>query len=173
MNSLVANILARRSTHAFDFKEVSDEQIHEILKAAMSAPSAGCADPWHFMVVRTPGQLSRLAECLPHGSHLANAGAGIIVCGDKERAHGSDKDYMLMDCCAAMENILLAATFLGLGSCWLGVYPRVNREVAVRNILGIPEDIIPVGIAAIGYIKGQPHRARTRYNEMAVHNEVW
>ncbi len=173
MNHLVAHILARRSTRVFEFKEVSDEQIHDILKAAMSAPSARCADPWHFMVVRMPGQLSRVAECLPNGAHLTNASVGIVVCGEKEKANHAGMEYLLMDCSAAMENILLAATFLGLGSCWLGVYPHVERETAVRSILGIPEEITPIGIAAIGYAKGQTHRARTRYDEMRVHNEIW
>lgn len=173
MNPLLANMLARRSTRAFEFKEVTDDQVHDILKAAMAAPSACGADPWDFMVVRTPGQLSRVAECLPRGQHLANASVGIVVCGEKDRAHGADKEYMVMDCSAAMENILLAATFLGLGSCWLGVHPRVEREVAVRNILGIPENITPIGIAAIGYVKGHPHRARTRYDELRVHREIW
>ena len=173
MNHLVANILARRSTRSFEFKQIPDETVHELLKAAMSAPSAGCEDPWQFMTVRTPGMLSRMAECLPHGSFLSQVGLAIVVCGEKEKAHGGDKGYMLLDCAAAMENILLAATFLGLGSCWLGVHPRAEREAAIRSVLGIPSNITPVGIAAIGYIKGQPHRARTRYCDVLVHDEIW
>lgn len=173
MNRNVVDIFARRSTRSFEFKQISDELVHEILKAAMSAPSAGCSDPWHFVTVRSPGMLTRLADFLPNGAFLAEAPLAIVVCGEKERARGMEKDYMLMDCSAAMENILLAATFLGLGSCWLGVHPRLEREMGVRDSLGIPPEITPVAIAAIGYPKGEIHRPRTRFNSMFVHEEIW
>ncbi|MGI6494549.1 MAG: nitroreductase family protein [Kiritimatiellia bacterium] len=173
MNPLVARLLQRRSCRNFTFDQVSDDDVHDLLKAAMSAPSAGCSDPWHFVVVRNPGMLVSLAGVLPRGSFLADAGMGIVVCGDKERAHGRQEAYLVMDCSAAMENLLLAATFLGLGSCWLGVHPRRDRVAAVRQLLALPQTILPVGIAAIGTVVGDRPRPRTRFRDSAVHFEQW
>ena len=87
----------------------------------MSAPSAAQADPWHFVVVRSPALLARLSAAVPHPETMAQARVGIVVCGDLEAAHHQQLSYLLQDCSAAVENLLLAAHALGLGACWLGL----------------------------------------------------
>ncbi|HON06620.1 MAG TPA: nitroreductase family protein, partial [Verrucomicrobiota bacterium] len=80
--------------------------------------------------------------------------------------------YMLQDCAAAIENLLLAAHILGLGACWLGVHPRENRIKAIKEILGLPENIIPVSVVAVGK-PGETKEPRTRYKAEKVHYERW
>jgi len=164
----LAPILSRRSVRKFQLRPVGRELLTELLKAATAAPSACCKDPWHFEVVTKPETLKEIASCLPNGAFVANAGACICVVGDILKAHGGELSYMLQDCSAATENILIAAPLLGLGACWLGVHPRQNRVDALRKIFGLPENMIPVSCIAIGWPGDHP-QSRTRYDENAVH----
>ena len=161
-------ILSRRSVRKFQLRPVGREQLTELLKAAMAAPSACCRDPWHFEAVTSRERLKEIAACLPNGAFLADAGACICVVGDISKAHGGELSYMLQDCSAATENILIAAPLLGLGACWLGVHPRQDRVDALRKIFGLPDTMIPVSCIALGWPGDHP-QSRTRYNESAIH----
>ncbi|NLF23346.1 MAG: nitroreductase family protein [Lentisphaerae bacterium] len=172
MHEDVLKILARRSVRAFTAQPVPDATLRDLLKAAMSAPSAAARDPWHFIVVRNPVLLSRLAELLPHGTLIAHAAAGIVVCGDKQAAHRQDLSYLLQDCSAATENLLLAASMMGLGACWLGIHPNRERIAGFRERLGLPSAIIPVAAVALGFPQERP-APRTRYRTDSVHRECW
>lgn len=165
-------IFGRRSIRVFLPGDVSDEQVRLLLEAAMAAPSAVAKDPWRFVVVRNKDTLKKIADVLPNGKMLPDAAAGIVVCGDIESAHDRQLSYLLQDCSAAIENMLLAAHILGLGSCWLGVHPRENRIKAIKQILGLPEQVIPVSVVAIGK-PGEVKEPRTRYSEEKVHYERW
>ncbi len=165
-------IFGRRSIRVFSPGDVSDEQIKTLLEAAMSAPSAVAKDPWRFVVVRRKETLKKIADVLPNGKLLSDAAVGIVVCGDIEVAHDKQLSYLLQDCAAAIENLLLAANVLGLGSCWLGVHPRENRVKAIKEILSLPEHIIPVNVVAVGK-PGEVKEPRTRYKEEKVHYERW
>ncbi len=126
-------ILTRRSVRAYTDQPVSEELIHKLLVAAMSAPSAGNGQPWHFGVVTERTVLNSLAELLPFGKMLQQAPLAIVVCGETK---GQPFDgYWVQDCSAATENLLLAAHALGLGGVWLGVYPREDRAAGVKRIL--------------------------------------
>ena len=138
----------------------------------MAAPSACCKDPWEFVVVRDAAMRKRIAAGLPNGSFLAQAPLGIVVCGDLRKAHGEELSYLLQDCSAAIENLLLAASALGYGACWLGVHPRADRIALLKEALGLPEPVVPVAVLAIGAPKTRPP-ARTRFRDNAVHREKW
>jgi nitroreductase len=103
---------------------------------------------------------------------LADAPVGIVICGDIQRAHDGQLSYLLQDCSAAIENLLLAASTLGLGACWLGVHPRDERVAHIRSLLHVPEGIIPISAIAIGWPAETP-RPRTRFRDSAVHYETW
>lgn len=79
---------------------------------------------------------------------------------------------MLQDLSAAVENILLAATALGLGSCWLGMHPRPERMAGIRSLFSLPENIIPMCGIALGWPAENPE-PRTRFNPERVHLEKW
>ena len=78
----------------------------------------------------------------------------------------------VQDCSAATENLLLAAVALGLGTVWLGVYPRDERVSSVRPILGLPDHIIPLNLVSIGH-PAEQKPPRTQYDESRVHRGGW
>ncbi len=172
MNPRLQFLFARRSVRRYADRAVGDDLVQDLLEAAMAAPSAVAADPWAFIVVRAPETRQRLAAGLPHGQMLAQAAVGLVVCGDLERAHDRQLSYLLQDCAAAIENLLLAAHALGLGACWLGVHPRSNRIDHVRRLLHIPAHVLPVSIISVGWPAESPP-PRTRYRAEAVHHEAW
>ncbi len=165
-------IFGRRSIRIYAPGDVPDADVQLMLEAAMAAPSAVAKDPWRFVVVRSQQARDELVKELPNGAMLADAPLGIVVCGDLEQAHDKQLSYLLQDCSAAIENLLLAAHALGYGACWLGVHPRENRIRHISKVLGLPANVIPVAIVAIG-LPGERKSARTRFEPEFVRQERW
>lgn len=161
-------IFARRSIRKYTQEPVEQKKIEMLLKAAMAAPSASNRKPWQFVVVTQRGTLDALAEAHPYGKMLFEAPLCISVCGDLTEM----EPYWVQDCSAATENLLLAATGLGLGAVWLGVYPRDQRVAAVRATLALPDHITPLNLISIGY-PAEEKEPRTQYDESRVHWERW
>ena len=172
MNEKLDFIFSRRSIRQFRDQRLDGGVIQDLLEAAMAAPSACAKDPWHFVVLKAAESRKKLAAGLPYGGMLADAACGVVVCGDLAQAHDGQLSYLLQDCSAAIESLLLAANGLGLGACWLGIHPRSDRIEYVRTLLALPEKIIPVSAVAIGYPSEQRDK-RTRYRAAAVHHEKW
>jgi nitroreductase len=172
MNPKLNFIFGRRSIRAFTPEAVSDKDIQSLLEAAMAAPSAVARDPWRFVVVRQQAVREKIVEQLPHGTMLTQAPLGLFVCGDINAAHDQQLSYLLQDCSAAIENILLAVHALGLGACWLGVHPREERVKHIQKVLELPPSIIPVCGIAIGH-PAETKPARTRFNADYVRFEKW
>jgi nitroreductase len=156
-------IFGRRSIRAYTRAGVSDAAVQTLLEAAMAAPSAAACDPWRFVVVKNREMLATIKGALPHGQMLGSAALAIVVCGDLEAAHDQQLSYLLQDCSAAIENLLLCAHVLGLGACWLGVHPREQRIQSLREILKLPASVMPVACIAIGY-PAETKEPRTRFN---------
>jgi nitroreductase len=172
MNPELDFIFSRRSIRKYQDKPVPQEMISDLLEAGMAAPSAVAKDPWHFIVIRSRETLDRIAGVLPHAKMLRQATAAFIVCGDITLANRQMESYLLQDLSAAVENILIAANSLGLGTCWLGIHPREERLAWIRQLFALPEQIIPMCGIAIGWPAEQPE-ARTRYRAERVHLEKW
>ncbi|MBU0730507.1 MAG: nitroreductase family protein [Proteobacteria bacterium] len=172
MNPDLQFIFKRRSVRKFTEKPIPDSFITDLLEAAMAAPSAVARDPWHYLVINNKETLGKIANVLPHGRMLKNAAAAFIVCGEIGKAHDQQESYMLQDLSASVENILLAATALGLGSCWLGVHPRPERMDDITKLFDLPANIIPMCGIALGW-PAENHPPRTRYNEDCVHMGKW
>jgi len=162
----------RRSIRRYQDRAIEPEKVDALLRAAMAAPSAVAKDPWRFVVLQDKAVLKRVSEGLRNGKFLADAALGIVVCGDLAAAHDRQESYMLQDCSAAIENILLAAHALGLGACWLGVHPRPTRVAFMREALRIPESITPISGISIGY-PAETKESRTRYDASRVHYDKW
>lgn len=171
MNSKLQPLFNRRSIRSYTGEPVDDAIITDLLEAAMSAPSAVAKDPWHFYIVRDQTIRDDIADALPNGQMLRTAPVGIVVVGDLEKAHDNSLSYMLQDCAAAIENLLLAASMLGLGACWLGVHPREDRIARLKEIFGLSENMIPISAIAIGH-PAQQLESRTRYNKDCVHDSA-
>lgn len=172
IESALAPILGRRSIRAYEDKEVPAELVDALLRAAMAAPSAVARDPWRFVVLRSKAVRADIASGLPNGGMLASAGVGFAVCGELEAAHDRQLSYLLQDCSAAIENLLLAAHALGLGAVWLGVHPREARIAHVRRALALPESVLPISCIAVGF-PAERKPARTRYSGAWVHYDKW
>ena len=160
-------MLQRRSVRKFTDQQVTDEQIDTLLKAAMAAPSACNKQPWEFYVIKNADTLKSIK-----GASLftkMNSTLIIIVAGNTHRALPKPaQDFWVQDCSAATQNILLAATEMGLGACWCGVHPVKLFAQKVQKILNLPSYIIPMSMIQIGYPDQSPE-PRTQYNEKYVH----
>jgi nitroreductase len=165
-------IFGRRSVRVYSPGEISDGTIKRVLEAAMAAPSAMTKDPWRFVVVRDPRMLADLAAVLPGGKMLATATLGLVACGDMDVVFDRQLSYLLQDCSAAIQNLLLGAHALGLGACWVGVHPSEDAVGHLKQMLALPAHIIPIAVVALGYPGEQPE-PRTRYNPEYVHKEKW
>ena len=171
-NPIIDGIFARRSVRAYQRKPIDEDTVRTMLEAAMAAPSAVAKDPWRFVVVRDRVVLTEISKGLPNGGMLASAPLGFVICGDQDAAHDHQLSYLLQDCSAAIENLLLAAQSLELGAVWLGVHPRQDRVNHIREVLGLPQSILPISCVAVGY-PAESKEPRTRYREEYVHWERW
>lgn len=165
---LVAMIFTRRSIRKYTADLVSEKDVKMMLKAAMPAPSASNRKPWHYIVVTDRAILDNLARAHPYGKMLLEALLCIVVCGDKNIS----SRCWVQDCSAATENLLLAATALGLGAVWLGVHPQEERVNPIRKVLNIPENIIPLNLISIGH-PAEEKEPRTQYDKLRVHRGQW
>lgn len=169
------NILTRRSVRSYSDRPVSDETIHALLEAAMSAPSCTNSRDWAFVVVKDRKTLEKMADANGRPAQLLKkAPLAILVCGDLERAFSKAPDYWIIDCAIAAENLVLAANSQGLGSVWLGTYPQMERVRKQSEIFSLPDHIIPHSIIALGYPLEDTEKERhSRFEESCVHYEKW
>jgi len=166
-------IFARRSIRDYTDQKVEREKIEKLLKAGMAAPSARNEQPWHFVVIDEGQTLTEIPKFHAYSKMLKEASAAIVVCGDidllpEERGSEVGRGYLAQDCSAATENILLAAQALGLGAVWLGVYPVHKRMDGLRDLLDLPENIVPFSIVSLGY-PAEEKPPNDRYEEDRVH----
>jgi nitroreductase len=163
-------ILTRRSIRKYSEKNIPEEYYEILLKAAMHAPTARNRQPWHFIIISDRAILKKLADTCPSWRMLEEAANAIVVCGDLNLEDA--ESFIIQDCSAATQNILLAAHELGLGTVWLGVHPREDRLKPLIEILHIPEHILPVSMVSIG--KPDEYREQPdRYNIERIHQDGW
>jgi len=132
----------------------------------MAAPSASNIQPWEFIVVRDPTLRQQLAQVHPWSGMAADAPVVFVVCG-----RPSDSHHWVEDCSAATQNLLLAATALGLGGVWVAMYPRNQCEDHVRAILRLPETWRPLCLVPVGH-PAETKAARTQYDAQRVHYDA-
>jgi nitroreductase len=163
-------ILARRSVRRFTAQDVEEKDVRKLLEAGMSAPSAGNERPWHFLVIRDRRTLEGVMEFHPYAKMLKECAGAILVCGDPslEKYPG----FWMQDCSAATENILIMAVQLNLGAVWLGIYPIDERVNGLRELLAIPEDVVPFSLVPFGH-PAEERKLIDRYDGERVHHEKW
>lgn len=173
MNETMKVILNRKSVRTYTEEPVSREQLDALVRAGMAAPSAKDRRPWSFIVMDDREKLKEMSAGLVYGKMLERAPAAIVICGVPARAHGKiPTDFWIQDCSAAMENILLAAEAEGLGAVWIGLHPVEEFKGHVREVLCIPAEIVPLGIASIGH-PGGDERPKDKYNPDDIHWNAW
>jgi nitroreductase len=168
MPQIIDTILSRRSIRHFTSEAVDDEMLTLLLKAAMSAPTACNSQPWEFIVITQNETLDQIRDRFLFARY--NAPAAIVVCGNIGIANNSAaRDHWVQDCSAATENILIAAAGMGLGAVWIGVYPYPSKIKPISQVLGIPENVIPLSMVYVGH-PAEVKEPRTHYD---THKVYW
>lgn len=169
---LEAGLLTRRSVRQFEpNKIISKQDMEDVLKIAMYAPSGCNKQPWEFVVVDDARLKADIVNIHPHASFLKDASAAIVVCGDENKE--CDKGFWPIDCSAATENLLLALHGRGLGGCWCAIYPYADRMKQFQDLLGLPANIKPLALIVAGYPSQAPAQPKNRFDENKVHYNTW
>ena len=152
----------RKSVRMFSTKQIHWDELSEILQAGVFAPSSGNVQNWMFIVVKQKDQIDRLVEALPVEQAWAKkASVLIVVCSDVAHVkmlYGNRGEalYAVQNCAAAIENMLLRATDLKIGSCWIGTF----EEKDLVEVLELPTDLRPQAIIALGYGEADEEKPR-------------
>jgi nitroreductase len=144
-------ILRRRSCRRFLPRSVRDGDLQLMCEVLQAAPTAGNLQPWYFYVVTDSGLKRELADAAYGQGFLAQAPIVFVICAEPERSairygRRGRELYCIQDTAAATQNLLLAATALGYGSCWVGAF----NEDKTRKALGIPGHLRPTAIVPVG-----------------------
>ncbi len=165
-------IFKRRSVRSYLDKPVEKEKIEKLLSAAMQAPSAKNQQPWEFLVLESKEVLDKLSNVHQFAGFLSKASAAIIILKNEEGLTVANKAEQDLGAC--VQNILLEATELELGTCWIGIYPDEDRITFIEEMFDMPSHVQPFAIVSIGYPKKEDaHRFTDRYNPDKVHYEKY
>jgi nitroreductase len=158
-------ITVRRSIRKFKGEPITEVQLAKILEAGRLAPSAGNKQPWRFVVVQEENRKAQLAKAANNQSFLKDAGAIVVAVADPHvSAKWHERDTMI-----ALEHMVLSATALGYGTCWIGAFD----EDEVKRLLKIPEAMAIIALLPIGVPDEKPKsRPRKDFHEI-FYKEEW
>ena len=160
MDTLTA-ISARHSIRKFNAKPIPKDVLEKVVDAGRLAPTARNEQPWEFVVVTDREMLRKVGETTDTGKFIIDAGACIAVICKATK-------YYLEDGCAATENILLAATALGVQSCWVAGDKKAYAT-SILNLLGVPANYHLVSLLALGYADSEPKTYAKRSLDRVLH----
>jgi nitroreductase len=151
-------VKTRRSVRNYESTAVEDKKLEYILEAVRLAPTAANRQPFKLIVVHTEGKQALLSEIYER-KWFVQAPIIICACGipDDGWVRGDGKNYTTVDVAIIVDHLTLAATELGLGTCWIANF----NENAARNVLQIPEDVMPIVFITLGYPADQ-EKSKTR-----------
>ena len=167
---LFSALLNRRSIRKYSEKKIPDKDIDSLLKSAMYAPSAMNNQAWQFVVINQRQKLDDIIKVISHAEMLKSAQAAVLVCGDLNLE--KNVDYIQQNCSAATQNLMLSAHGLGMGSCWIGVYPVKEIISGLQELFKLPEYVIPISLVSLGYPAENPI-AEDRFKTEKVHFNKW
>jgi len=151
----------RRSIRKYLTTEVEPEKIDTILEAGRWAPSASNKQPWHFIVIRNSETRKKLADVHPYGRFMTESPVVIVVLGNSEK----HPRYHLADPHNAVQNMLLAAYSLGLGTCWMGVRDT-DIEQFFKDVLAVPDKFRVICSISLGYHEVEARKNRVELDEI-------
>jgi nitroreductase len=163
-------IQKRYSVRAYKPDPVGEEVLQQVLEAMRLAPSADNRQPFQFIVIHTAGREDELSR-IYHRKWFVQAPLIICACGVPAQnwVRVDGKNYNDVDVAIAMDHLILAATELGLGTCWVAAFD----PTAARQVLGLPNSVEPVAFTPLGYPAYQPGpKARKALSEL-VRYEGW
>lgn len=163
----------RRSVRKFKKKNIEKEKLIKILESAINAPSSGNLQNWEFIVIRNDETKKLLAKAALNQNFIAEANVVIVACSNDEKisfyGRRGKELYAIQNVSAAIQNILLAANDLGIGSCWIGAF----NEKEIKKILEIPENVRPLAIIPLGYPAEIPEKPPRRAISQVVFEEKY
>jgi nitroreductase len=163
-------IEVRRSIRRYKNIEVEDDKIDKILESARIAPSAANRQKWKFLVVKDDAKRVKLVDACNGQKFVAEAPVLIAACSTESDTVMPCGQYAYtVDLSIALSFMILQATELELGTCWLGAY----NEDQVKTILEIPDDIRIVGMITVGYADEKPAARPRKTIEEIVVREMW
>lgn len=167
---LIEALLSRRSIRKYKNQNIEIDILQKILKAAMYAPSAMNLQPWQYVVINDRNVLNETLKSIPHAELLKQTPAAILICGDKEIE--KNESWMIQNCSAAIQNILLASHGLGIGSCWIAIHgiQEIVNNVCIQ--FNLPENIIPISMITLGY-PDEEVISEERFKKEKIHFNKW
>ncbi len=158
----------RYSVRAYKSTPVEDEKLKEILEAARMAPTGSNQQAFQLIVVHTKGREEELRRIYDKDWFVQ---APIIICACATTSPGQsyDEGRSYRNVAIVMDHLILAATNLGLGTCWIGAFdPK-----AARDILGLPEEVKPIVFATVGYSDDEPRPKVRKSIDELIRYEHW
>lgn len=142
----------RRSVRKYTSQPLTDDKILQIIRAAVDAPSGKNGQPWKFRIITDPSIIEAVSKNSVYFSWLRSSSLFVVVFLDESCSYNQMKD--IQSCGAAMQNMMLAAHAIGIGSCWIGEI--LSKENDVKKLLAIEnEKLLLMGIVAFGYADGE------------------
>ena len=152
--SLLDVVLSRRSIRKYEQKKIPSEVLGKILEAGRKAPSAANRQPWHFIVVTDDAIKLELSKGL-FNKHIKKSPVTIVGCADQGFVN---RKWSIVDTTIALQNMIIAAWAVGVGSCWVGDF----KEEKVRRLLNIPNKWKVVALISLGYPAEKPRPTRRK-----------
>ncbi len=161
----------RYSVRAYKPEAVADDKLGQVLEAARLAPTAANKQPIQFIVIHTAGRQEELKRIYNRDWFVQ---APLVICACKIEAQGwvrrqDSKNYSDVDVAIAMDHLILAATELGLGTCWIGAF----EPAVARQVLGLPEGVEPMAFTPLGYPGDEPKPKKRKERAEVVRYEHW
>ena len=163
-------VKTRYSVRAYKPDPVGEDELRQVLEAARLAPTAANKQPFQLIVIHTQGREEELRR-IYNRDWFVEAPVVICVCGIPGGAwtREDNKNYAVVDVAIVMDHLILAATDLGLGTCWVGAF----NEGATREVLGLPEEVEPIVFTPLGHPADQPKPKERKPLEELVRYERW
>jgi len=160
----------RYSVRAYQSDKVGDEKLQQVLNAARVAPTAANRQPIQFIVIHTAGREAELKRIYQR-EWFSKAPIVICACAVRSQAWSrmDNKNYSEVDVTIAMDHLVLAATDLGLGTCWIAAFD----PAAARDVLGLPDGVEPIAFTPLGYPADQPKPKKRKELSELVRYERW
>lgn len=164
MDSLLRVLHERHSIRRYLEKPIAQEILLEIAKAVLASPSARNTRPWEVVIITDEVKLAALSKVRLPWHFLVHAAAALVIAQ-------KDSKYIEQEGGAATQNALLAAQALGIGGCWLGLYPNMEAVMTVQDVVDLPEEIVPISIISLGYPEHQNLRPARSLEISKIHYE--
>ncbi len=166
-----AAIRKRRSIRLYERRTVEKEKLNQVLEAGRLAPSADNKQPWRFVAV-TDDEIKEKLRAAYDEEWFVSAPAIIIGCAIPKEAwvRADGQEYWMVDVAIAMQNMILTATEVGLGTCWIADFD----EKAARKALQLPLGVRVVAMTPLGYPAEKKHQVRNRKPlSQIIHYNKW